>query len=147
LHPSLHAHRVEGPADDVIAHPRQVFDSAASNQNQRVLLEVVTNAGNVGRHFDPVGQPHASDLAQRRIGFLWRLREHADADATLLRAVLEGRTLGLADDLSAALAHELADGRHKSPRPPAKCDNAANAAAAENRSRPRSRKAWRPKTS
>src|SRR6185369_8919605 len=33
--------RIEGPADDVVAHARQVLDAASANQNDRVLLEVV----------------------------------------------------------------------------------------------------------
>src|SRR5262249_44592558 len=58
-------------------------------------------------------ESHARDLAQRGVRFLWRLREHADAHAALLRAVLQRRTLRLADDLLAAGANKLTDGRHK----------------------------------
>src|SRR6185436_7419088 len=87
-----------------------------SNQHQRVLLEVVADARNVGRHLDPVREPDARDLAQRRIRFLRGLREDADAHAALLRAVLQRGALGLAHDLLATLAYELADRRHSSPR-------------------------------
>ena len=83
---ALHADRVERAADDVIADARQVLDAAAANEHQRVLLQVVADARDVGRDLDPVGQPHARDLAQRRVRLLRRLREHADADAALLRA-------------------------------------------------------------
>src|SRR5258706_358819 len=73
LHPPLHADRVERAADDVIAHAREILDAAAANEHQRVLLEVVTDARNVGRHFDAVGEAHARDLAKRRVRLLRRL--------------------------------------------------------------------------
>src|SRR5439155_23603941 len=104
LHPSLNTYRVEGPPDDVITHTRKILDPAAPNQDQRVLLKVVTDAGNIGGHLNAVGQSHAGDLPQRRIGLLRRLRKHANADTPLLRAVLQRRALGLADDLSTSLA-------------------------------------------
>src|SRR6185503_17680377 len=116
LHPALDADRVERPAHDVIADARQILDAAAADQHQRVLLQVMADAGNVGRHLDAVGQPDARHLAQRRVRLLGRLGEDADADAALLRAVLQRRALGLGDDLLAAGAYELADSRHFSSR-------------------------------
>src|SRR5207253_2717639 len=112
LHPSLHADGVQRAADDVIANARQILDAAAANEHERVLLEVVADARDVGRHLDAVGEPHARDLAQRRVRLLWRLGEDTDADAPLLRAVLQRRALGLADDLLAPGADELTDSRH-----------------------------------
>src|SRR6185436_17738924 len=114
LHPALDADRVERPAHDVIADARQILDAAAADQHQRVLLQVMADAGDVGRHLDAVGQPDARHLAQRRVRLLGRLGE--DADAALLRAVLQRRALGLGDDLLAAGAYELADSRHFSSR-------------------------------
>src|SRR4051812_5804561 len=112
LHSTLHADRVERPADHVVAHARQILDAAAANEHQRVLLQVVADARNVGGHFDAVGEPDARDLAERGVGLLRGLGEHADAHAALLRAVLQCRTLGLADDLLAPGADELTDSRH-----------------------------------
>src|SRR5437867_3389532 len=112
LHPSLHAHGVERAAHDVIANARQVLHASAANQHQRVFLKVVTDTRDVGRHLDAVREPHARHLAQRRIRFLGRLGEDAHADAALLRAVLQGRALGLADDLFTPRADKLTDGRH-----------------------------------
>ena len=77
-----------------------------------MLLKVVADAGNVGRHFDAVGQAHARDLAEGRVRLLRGLREHADADAALLRAVLQRGALRLGQDPVAALANKLADRRH-----------------------------------
>ena len=57
---------VERGADHLVADARQVFDAAAADQHDRVLLQVVPLAGNVGGDLHPVRQPHARDLAQRR---------------------------------------------------------------------------------
>src|SRR6266849_4040493 len=112
LHPSLHADSVERAAHHVVADARQILDAAAANEHERVLLEIVADARDVGRHLDAVGEPHARDLAQRGIGLLRRLGEDADADTTLLRAVLQRGALRLADDLLAPGADELTDSRH-----------------------------------
>src|SRR3954469_14945173 len=44
-----HALPVEGAAHDVLAAARQVADAAAADEHDRVLLEVVPLAGDVGR--------------------------------------------------------------------------------------------------
>src|SRR5262249_55382283 len=112
LHATLDADRVERAAHHVIADARQVLDAAAADQHQRVLLEVVADARDVGGHLDAVGEADARDLAERGVRLLRRLGEDADADAALLRAVLQRRALRLADDLLPSLANELTDSRH-----------------------------------
>src|SRR5215217_7714858 len=57
--------RVERAANHVIADAGEVLHAAASDQDDRVLLQVVTDAGNISRDLDAVGQAHASDLAER----------------------------------------------------------------------------------
>src|SRR5438105_3856509 len=99
LHAPLHADRVQRPADHVIPDAGQILDAAATNQHERMLLEVMTDARDVGRDLDPVGQTNPRHLAERRIRLLGRLGEYTNADAALLRTVLERRTLRLADDL------------------------------------------------
>src|SRR4051794_41017907 len=61
------ARRIEGAADDVVANAREILHAAAANHDDRVLLEVVTLAGDVRRHFHLVRQTDAGDLAQRRV--------------------------------------------------------------------------------
>src|SRR4029434_7562694 len=68
--------------------------------------------GDVGRDLDPIRQPDTRHLAESRIRLLRRLGEDTNADAALLWADLERRTLGLGHDLRAPLAHELTDCRH-----------------------------------
>src|SRR5688572_23933093 len=45
---------VERAADDVVAHARQVLHAAAADEDDRVLLQVVPLAGDVGRDLHPV---------------------------------------------------------------------------------------------
>src|SRR5947209_1141164 len=75
---------VERAANDLVAHARQVLDAAASHEHDRVLLEVVALARDVARDLHAVGQPHAGDLAQRRVRLLRRGGVDADADAAAL---------------------------------------------------------------
>src|SRR5713226_3955133 len=136
---SLHTDRVERAADHVIAHARQIFHAAAANEHQRVLLQVVAHAGNIGRDLNAVGQPHARHFPQRRVWLLRRLREDAHAHAAFLRAVLQRRALGLTDDLRAAMTNELTDSRH------GKKLHAAADTQPTVCFEPKSRKAWRPR--
>src|SRR5262245_52509961 len=64
---SRSARRVERAAHDVVAHARQVLHTTAANQDDAVLLKVVSLARNVSDDFDAVRQTHAADLAQRRV--------------------------------------------------------------------------------
>ena len=71
-------------------------------------------AADVADHLEPVGEADLGDLAQRGVRLLRRLGEHPDANAALLRAVLQRRALRLTDDLLASLANKLTDSRHSS---------------------------------
>src|ERR1700724_1962102 len=79
----LDALGIEGAADDVITHPRQVFDAATADQYHRMLLKVVTLAGNVARNLEAVGEANPRDLPQRGIRLLWCGRIDARAHASL----------------------------------------------------------------
>src|SRR4051794_18321724 len=57
LPPPLDAHRVERAADHVIAHTRQILHAAPADEHDRVLLQVVADAGDISRHLDAVGEP------------------------------------------------------------------------------------------
>src|SRR3954468_5252868 len=80
-----HPGGVERPADDLVAHAREVLHAPAAHQHHRVLLEVVALARDVGGYLHPVGQPHARDLAKRRVRLLRRGRVDARADTASLR--------------------------------------------------------------
>src|SRR5439155_4980870 len=122
-----HAGGVEGAADDVVLDRGQVLDPAAADEHDRVLLQVVADARDVGRDLHLVGQAHARDLAQRGVRLLGRHRPHLEAHAALLRGarnrhlalaqavpvLAHRRRLDLADLGAPAVAHELVDRRHE----------------------------------
>src|SRR3954466_15398230 len=76
---------VERPADDLVAHARQVLNAAAAHEHHGVLLQVVALAGDVGGDLHLVRQPHTADLAQSRVRLLRRGRVHPRAHPALLR--------------------------------------------------------------
>jgi hypothetical protein len=119
LRPSLFAirytHRIKGSANHVIANSRQVFHTPSSNQNNRVLLEVMAYAGNISCDLNAVGQPDARDFTQCRIRFLWGLCIDTRAYTSFLRRALEGRTGCLVLNSLAAFANKLIYCRQRLP--------------------------------
>src|SRR5271155_1432786 len=63
LTPIFDALGVERAPDDGIPHPRQIFHSAAPEQDNRMLLKIVPLPGNIARDLKPVRQAHARHLA------------------------------------------------------------------------------------
>src|SRR5580658_3154751 len=104
---------VERTADDLVSHAGKVTHPATPDQHDRVLLQVVTDAGNVCGHLDVAGEPDPGDLAQGRVRLLWRGRIDARADPATLRAPLERRGLVLAYLVLAALTDQLLDRGHR----------------------------------
>src|SRR5205823_1727714 len=76
--------RVERAANNVIANTRQVLHAAATDEHNRVLLQVVADARNVGRDLDPVGEANTRNLPKRRVRLLRGLSVNAGAYATSL---------------------------------------------------------------
>src|ERR1700727_3716536 len=93
---------VQRAADHLVTEARQVLDAATAHEHDRVLLQVVTLAGNVGADLHPVGQTDTGDLAKRRVRLLRGDRVHARAHPATLRR---------GDLLLAALARLQARGR------------------------------------
>src|SRR5437588_8291028 len=106
-----HAGGVEGAADDLVADAREVLDPSPPDEDDRMLLQVVPDAGNVGGDLDARRQPHPGDLAESRVRLLGRGGLHLGAHAAALRASPEGRGLRLGDLALAALSEELLNRR------------------------------------
>ena len=47
LHPAVDPLGIQAAADDVVTHTGEILYTAAANHNNRVLLKVVTYAGNI----------------------------------------------------------------------------------------------------
>src|ERR1039457_1637842 len=111
----LRTRGIQRPADDVVANTGEVTNAASTNQHDRVLLEVVTDARDVGRDLDLGGQADTGHLAERRVGLFGRGRVHADADPAALGASPKCTGFRLVCRLGAALADQLLKGRHDRP--------------------------------
>src|SRR5436190_14307148 len=109
----LDALRVQGAANDVVAHARQILDAAAADHDDRMLLQVMAFARDVAHHLVGVGEAHLGDLAERRVRLLRGRGVDARADAALLRAGLQRGHLVAGDERAAALGNQLIDGRHR----------------------------------
>ena len=116
LRPALlanrHANRIQRSTHNVVTNTRQILNTAAADEHNRVLLQVVADARNVGRNLDPVGQTNARNLAQRRVRLLGRLGVNAGADAAALGRTLLRGAGGLITSGRAALLDELMERRH-----------------------------------
>src|SRR5689334_14993889 len=111
---------VQRTADDLVANAGEVLHPAATHEHDRVLLQVVTDAGDVRRDLDLAAELHTSDLAQRRVRLLGGGGVHARAHAAPLGTSLQRRRLGLTRLRLAALADQLLDRGHRvSPLPSA----------------------------
>jgi len=88
LHPLRDALRIQSSANDVVTDAREVFDTAASDKDDAVLLKVVSDTGDVAGGFNPVAEADPRDLAKRGVRLFGRRGTDGRADASLLRAVL-----------------------------------------------------------
>src|SRR5437588_12226104 len=61
---------VEHAADDLVADARKVLHPAATHEHDRVLLQVVADAGDVGGDLLAGGETDTGDLTQRRVRLL-----------------------------------------------------------------------------
>ena len=75
---------IQGTTDDVISGTGKVLDTAAADQYNTVLLQIVALAGNVGSNLNSVGQTDSGNLTQCRVRLLGRSGLDCRADAALL---------------------------------------------------------------
>src|SRR6187551_3559603 len=104
---------VENAAKDVIADTRKVAHTAAADQHDAVLLEVVAFARDVADHFALVGQADLGHLAKRRVRLLRGRRIDTGADSALLRVLLHRRDLRLGLLRFATFADQLVNRWHE----------------------------------
>ena len=103
---------VECSAHDVIAHAGKVFHLAAANEDDRVLLEIVAFAGNVGDDFLAICESNLGNLAESGVGLLGCAGHDLHTDAAALGAIHQGWRLRLDLGFLASFADELIDGWH-----------------------------------
>src|SRR6185436_1019323 len=108
----IHARSVERAAHNVVSNTREILHTAAADQHDRVLLEVVSLTRNVGRHFDLIRQAHTGDFPKGRVGLFGSRGVDARTNAAAKRIRLQRRRFLLLDDIPACPPDELVDSRH-----------------------------------
>ena len=104
--------RIERTADNVVTNAGKVFNSSAPDEYGRVLLQVMTFAGNVNGTFLLVGKSYPCNLTDCRVGLLGRGGRNRKAYAALLRAVVQNGRLALENLLFSAVLDKLIDCGH-----------------------------------
>ena len=84
---------IQSSADDVVTGTGQVLDSSASDQDNAVLLKVVSLSRNVAGDLDSVGKTDSCDLTKCGVRLLRGRSLNSSANAALLRAVVRDRLL------------------------------------------------------
>ena len=112
LFAAIDAEGVAASTDDLITNSREIANTTAADEDDRVFLEVVTFARNVDGDFLAVAQTHAGDFPQSRVGFLGGHRSNDQADPLLLGAAFENGTLGAFALHDAVASDQLIDGWH-----------------------------------
>src|SRR5690606_19829998 len=96
----------------VVANAGKILHTAAADEHDAVLLEVVTLTGDVADDFHAVGETNTADLAKRRVRLLRSRRVDAHAHAALLRARFERGAVGASFLELATVTDELLNCRH-----------------------------------
>ena len=91
----------------MVTNTWQVFYTAATDQDDAVLLQVVAFAADVRNDLETVGQTNLRNFTQRGVRLLRSRGVNTGADAPLLRASLESGNLALGNRRLPALTNEL----------------------------------------
>src|SRR4029078_3309247 len=103
---------VERPANDLVADAREVLRGPPTHEHDGVLLQVVTDAGDVRGDLDARREPDAGYLAERGVGLTRGDRVDARADAAPLRRTTKSGALRLLPRALAPVPDQLLYGRH-----------------------------------
>jgi hypothetical protein len=113
LLPIGHSSCVQCPTNNVVTNARQILNTAPTNQDDGVFLQIVADTRDVCCYFDPVGQTHTCNFAKGRIRLLWRLRVYARTHASFLRSLLQSRATRLVPGLISTLSNQLIERWHE----------------------------------
>ncbi len=80
-------------ADNVVTNTGQVTNTSAADKNNRVLLKVVTDTGDIGSSFHTVGKSYSGDLTKSRVRLFRCYGCNLGANASLLRSGFVGRSI------------------------------------------------------
>ena len=119
---------IKRTTNNVITYTGQVTNTSTTDKNNRVLLKVVTDTGNVRSSLHSVGKSYSGDLTKCRVRLLRCYGSNLGANASSLRcslvdgrilqsveASLKRRSLRLGDLVLTTFPYELVKGWHNFP--------------------------------
>src|SRR4030042_6481385 len=96
----------------MVPHPRKVFPPTASNKNNGVFLEVMTNPRNISGHLDSIGQSYSSNFSKSGIGFLGSGCIDSNTNPPFLRGSRKSGGRSLTLDAFPPYSNQLTNCRH-----------------------------------
>src|SRR3989344_5324241 len=75
----------------MISHAGQILNPSSSYSNNGVLLQIVSDSGNVSRNFHAVGQTNPGNLSQGRVRFFGSNGSYLSADSPFERRWIKNR--------------------------------------------------------
>lgn len=81
-----YAGSIKSTSDDVVSGTRKVLYTAATDQNNRVLLKVVALTRDIACYFDTVGKTNSGDLSKSGVRLLRGCSLNSCTNASLLRS-------------------------------------------------------------
>lgn len=100
--------------NDLISNTRQIANPPASDQDDRVFLQIVTFARNINSDFLAIAQANTGDLPQGRVRLFRSHRSNLQANTLLLRALFQHWRFGELSLGPTILANQLINCWHKS---------------------------------
>src|SRR5690606_30678337 len=89
---------IQRSPNNMVTNPWQIFYPSTPNQNNGVLLKIVSFARNIGNHFNFIGKTNFSHFTKCRVGLLWSGSINTGANTTALRASIQSTRLSLGVD-------------------------------------------------
>ena len=103
---------IQRTADNVVTNAGQVLNSSASDKYGRVLLKIMTFAGDINGTLLLVGQSYSRNLSYSRVRLFGRRGRNRKANAALLRTVVQNGRLALINLLLSAVSDKLINSGH-----------------------------------
>lgn len=97
----------------MIANTRKILYTSTTDENDRVLLEVVSNTRDVSCNFNSIAQANTSNLAKSRIRLFRSDSHNTCANATFLWARLKRGSFSLISHRLSTFSNQLINCRHR----------------------------------
>ena len=108
---SGYTYGIESAADNVVTNTWKILNTAASDEDDAVFLQVMAFARNVSRNFDSVGQAYTCYFTKSRVWLLRCSCVNSCADTTFLWCLFQSRGLRFGSQSLAAFTNQLIDCR------------------------------------